>query len=134
MPQYLLDPFDPPSEEDRFPIGHGTVSSGEGFLFMARYRGGSRRRKGRKSGVSWVSPPLSARYGGRKPRFSRPGQLFDGETASLHEEWVVLLIGDRIVAVGPESAVEAPAGTRKPGPTGPPGPPPLPVLSSDQLD
>ena len=56
---------------------------------------------------------------GQETTLLRPGQLFDGETAGLHEDWVVLVVGDRIVAVGPESAVRAPDGTREmdlPGP------------------
>jgi imidazolonepropionase-like amidohydrolase len=50
---------------------------------------------------------------GQEATLLRPGQLFDGETASLHENWVVLVVGDRIVAVGPESAVRAPDGARE---------------------
>ena len=50
--------------------------------------------------------PLS----GQEATLLRPGRLFDGETTALHEDWVVLVVGDRIVAVGPRSAVEAPAG------------------------
>ena len=43
----------------------------------------------------------------------RPGRVFDGETASLHEGWVVLVEGDRIVAAGPESSIELPRETRE---------------------
>jgi len=49
---------------------------------------------------------------GQEATLLRPGQVFDGETAILHEDWVVLVVGDRIVAVGPESVVEAPTGAR----------------------
>lgn len=52
--------------------------------------------------------PLS----GQDATLLRPGRLFDGETTTLHEDWVVLVVGDRIVAVGPRSAVEPPAGAR----------------------
>lgn len=52
--------------------------------------------------------PLS----GQEATLLRPGRLFDGETTTLHEDWVVLVVGDRIVAVGPRAGVEAPAGAR----------------------
>ena len=40
----------------------------------------------------------------------RPGQVFDGETETLHEGWVVLVEGNRIVGVGSESSVAVPRG------------------------
>ncbi|MCJ7627778.1 MAG: amidohydrolase family protein [Longimicrobiales bacterium] len=52
--------------------------------------------------------PLS----GQEATLLRPARLFDGETTALHEDWAVLVVGDRIVAVGPRAGVEAPAGAR----------------------
>jgi imidazolonepropionase-like amidohydrolase len=49
---------------------------------------------------------------GQEATLLRPGHLFDGETADLKEGWVVLVVGNRIVAAGPSSAVETPAGAR----------------------
>jgi len=48
---------------------------------------------------------------GQEAILLRPGQLFDGETETLHEGWVVLVEGDRIAAVGPESTVAVPRGS-----------------------
>jgi imidazolonepropionase-like amidohydrolase len=42
----------------------------------------------------------------------RPARVFDGESRSLHEGWVVLVEGNRIAAVGPAARVSAPRGTR----------------------
>jgi imidazolonepropionase-like amidohydrolase len=39
----------------------------------------------------------------------KPAHIFDGESAQLHDGWVVLVRGERIEAVGPASEVKAPA-------------------------
>lgn len=39
----------------------------------------------------------------------KPAHVFDGESAQLHNGWVVLVRGEKIEAVGPASAVRAPA-------------------------
>src|SRR3989449_1584731 len=39
----------------------------------------------------------------------RPAHIFDGESAQLHDGWVVLVRGEKIEAVGPASEVKAPA-------------------------
>src|ERR1044071_8651201 len=39
----------------------------------------------------------------------KPARVFDGESAQLHEGWVVLVRGASIEAVGPASDVRAPA-------------------------
>ena len=39
----------------------------------------------------------------------KPARVFDGESAQLHEGWVVLVRGEKIEAVGPASDVRAPA-------------------------
>jgi imidazolonepropionase-like amidohydrolase len=39
----------------------------------------------------------------------RPAHIFDGESAQLHDNWVVLVRGEKIEAVGPASEVKAPA-------------------------
>jgi imidazolonepropionase-like amidohydrolase len=39
----------------------------------------------------------------------KPAHIFDGESAQLHDNWVVLVRGNKIEAVGPTSEVKAPA-------------------------
>ena len=39
----------------------------------------------------------------------RPARIFDGESAQLHDNWVVLVRGEKIEAFGPASEVKAPA-------------------------
>src|SRR5438445_4814546 len=39
----------------------------------------------------------------------KPAHVFDGESAQLHNDWVVLVRGGKIEAVGPASEVRAPA-------------------------
>ncbi len=41
----------------------------------------------------------------------QPARVFDGETAALHEGWIVVVTGDRITAAGPAAAITVPAGT-----------------------
>lgn len=38
----------------------------------------------------------------------KPAHIFDGESAQLHEGWVVLVRGEKIEAVGPASEIKAP--------------------------
>jgi len=42
----------------------------------------------------------------------KPAHIFDGESAQLHNNWVVLVRGEKIEAVGPASEVKAPAEAR----------------------
>ena len=42
----------------------------------------------------------------------KPAHVFDGESAQLHEGWVVLVRGERIEAAGPAGEVRPPAGAR----------------------
>jgi imidazolonepropionase-like amidohydrolase len=39
----------------------------------------------------------------------KPAHIFDGESAQLHEGWVVLVRGEKIEAVGPANEIKAPA-------------------------
>src|SRR3989449_8332678 len=39
----------------------------------------------------------------------KPAHIFDGESAQLHNGWVVLVRGEKIEAVGPASEIRAPA-------------------------
>src|ERR1041384_5743007 len=39
----------------------------------------------------------------------KPAHIFDGESAQLHDNWVVLVHGNKIEAVGPANEVKAPA-------------------------
>src|SRR5580765_2816593 len=39
----------------------------------------------------------------------RPAHIFDGEAAQLHDNWVVLVRGEKIEAVGPATEIKAPA-------------------------
>jgi imidazolonepropionase-like amidohydrolase len=63
-------------------------------------------------GISFLLLSAVGPLAGQEATLIRPGQVFDGETASLHADWAVLVVGERIVAVGPESSVEAPAGAQ----------------------
>ena len=38
----------------------------------------------------------------------KPAHVFDGDSAQLHDDWVVLVRGEKIEAVGPAGAVKAP--------------------------
>jgi imidazolonepropionase-like amidohydrolase len=42
----------------------------------------------------------------------KPAHIFDGDSAQLHDNWVVLVRGERIEAVGPASEVKAPPDTK----------------------
>jgi imidazolonepropionase-like amidohydrolase len=42
----------------------------------------------------------------------QPAHVWDGESAQLHDNWVVLVRGEKIEAVGPASSVNAPAGAK----------------------
>jgi imidazolonepropionase-like amidohydrolase len=42
----------------------------------------------------------------------KPAHVFDGETAQLHDDWVVLVRGERIEAAGPANRIKAPADAR----------------------
>jgi imidazolonepropionase-like amidohydrolase len=42
----------------------------------------------------------------------KPAYIFDGESTQLHDNWVVLVRGNRIEAVGPANEVKAPADTK----------------------
>ena len=42
----------------------------------------------------------------------KPAHVFDGESAQLHDNWVVLVRGEKIEAVGPGSGVNVPAGAK----------------------
>jgi len=42
----------------------------------------------------------------------KPAHVFDGESAQLHDNWVVLVRGEKIEAVGPPSSVNAPASAK----------------------
>jgi imidazolonepropionase-like amidohydrolase len=42
----------------------------------------------------------------------RPSRVFDAEDGKAHEDWVVLVKGDRIAAVGPKAQVAFPGGTK----------------------
>src|SRR5260370_30532823 len=42
----------------------------------------------------------------------KPAHVFDGESAQLHDNWVVLVRGEKIEAVGPASEVKAPEDTK----------------------
>jgi imidazolonepropionase-like amidohydrolase len=42
----------------------------------------------------------------------KPAYVFDGEAAQLHDHWVVLVQGEKIVAAGPAGEITAPAGAK----------------------
>ena len=39
----------------------------------------------------------------------KPAHIFDGESAQLHDGWMVLVRGEKIEAVGPATEIKAPA-------------------------
>ena len=42
----------------------------------------------------------------------KPARVFDGETAQLHDNWAILVRGQKIEAVGPTSTINAPASAK----------------------
>src|SRR6476646_8272739 len=58
---------------------------------------------GRPAPDSQQSPPRST--------LLKPARVFDGVTAEPHAGWVVLVTGDKIAAVGPETEMRPPAGS-----------------------
>jgi len=42
----------------------------------------------------------------------KPAHVFDGESAQLHDNWVVLVRGEKIEAAGPVGSITAPAGAK----------------------
>jgi imidazolonepropionase-like amidohydrolase len=42
----------------------------------------------------------------------KPAHVFDGESAQLHDNWAVLVRGEKIDAVGPTTSISAPAGAK----------------------
>jgi len=42
----------------------------------------------------------------------KPAHVFDGESAQLHDNWLVVVRGEKIEAVGPAGSVNTPAGAR----------------------
>ena len=42
----------------------------------------------------------------------RPAHVFDGESAQLHDNWAILVRGEKIEAVGPTSTINAPANAK----------------------
>lgn len=42
----------------------------------------------------------------------KPARVFDGESAQLHTDWVVLVRGEKIESVGPASEIKAPASAK----------------------
>src|SRR5438477_4365472 len=60
-----------------------------------------------------ITTSAQTQSAGPKPADSvyllKPAHVFDGESAQLHDGWVVLVRGEKIEAVGPASEVKAPA-------------------------
>ncbi|HKG46175.1 MAG TPA: amidohydrolase family protein [Pyrinomonadaceae bacterium] len=42
----------------------------------------------------------------------KPARVFDGESAQVHDNWAVLVHGDKIVRVGPAGSISPPAGAK----------------------
>ena len=42
----------------------------------------------------------------------KPAHVFDGESAQVHDNWVVLVRGEKIEAVGPAGSVTTPTGAK----------------------
>jgi imidazolonepropionase-like amidohydrolase len=58
-------------------------------------------------------PILGTPAGSQETVLLRPGSVFDGETPSLQPGWVVLVVDNRIAAVGPEAVMEIPEDVRE---------------------
>jgi len=43
----------------------------------------------------------------------RPARVFDGEQASLHDDWVVLVVGNRVQEAGPPGSISVPQGAQE---------------------
>jgi len=60
-----------------------------------------------------TTPPVQSQTPAAKPPENvyllKPARVFDGESAQLHDGWVVLVRGEKIEAVGPATEVRAPA-------------------------
>lgn len=62
-----------------------------------------------------TSPPGPAAGVGPAPEtvyVLKPARVFDGESAQLHENWSILVRGQKIAAVGPTATLTAPAGAK----------------------
>jgi hypothetical protein len=42
----------------------------------------------------------------------KPARIFDGESAQMRTDWVVLVRGEKIEAVGPASEIKVPSGAK----------------------
>jgi len=85
----------------------------EGFSIIALLIGGMSFLEAQEG----TRPPGA--LGGHDPQSAqeaillRPERVFDGEQGSLHENWVVLVVGPRVQAVGPAESISAPPGARE---------------------
>jgi len=63
--------------------------------------------------ISQMTPSAQSQTSTPKPPDTvyllKPAHIFDGESAQLHNGWVVLVRGEKIEAVGPASSIKAPA-------------------------
>ncbi len=48
----------------------------------------------------------------KTPVVLKPARVFDGESETTHEGWIVVVHGERIEAAGPAQGVKVPAGAR----------------------
>ena len=66
--------------------------------------------------VSQITPRAQTQTTTPKPPDTvyllKPARVFDGESAQLHDSWVVLVRGEKIEAFGPASEVKSPANAR----------------------
>jgi imidazolonepropionase-like amidohydrolase len=64
------------------------------------------------TGFVQANPPAQTQSTAPKPEtvyLLKPARIFDGESAQLHDNWVVLVRGEKIEAVGPANEIKAPA-------------------------
>ncbi len=66
--------------------------------------------------ISFAFVPAKAQPAVTKPPETiyllKPARIFDGESAQLHTDWVVLVRGEKIEAVGPAREIKVPAGAK----------------------
>ena len=62
--------------------------------------------------VAMLLPQTQRTAQGETDYLLKPARVFDGESAQVHDNWAVLVHGDKIVRVGPANDISPPAGAK----------------------
>ena len=62
--------------------------------------------------VAMLLPQTQQTAQGETDYLLKPARVFDGESAQVHDNWAVLVHGDKIVRVGPANDITPPAGAK----------------------